>query len=474
MGEATLNHIDDVLHHCIHCGMCLPVCPTYELTHQEQSSPRGRIRLIRSLHDGTLDLSPAFVDEMHFCLDCQACQTACPAGVQYGTLVEDARRIIAERGMEPLALRFMKWFLLRQILASKARTKLAARLLRFYRQSGLQQAIDDSQVLSIFSEKLQAKHALLPPVDDRCFDDSTDEVIPAAAPKRGRVALLSGCIMNVAFTEIHRDVVEVLSINGFEVVIPRQQVCCGSLHSHYGDTAMAQSLARKNIDAFDALDLDAIIVDSAGCGAFLKEYHQVLESDKEYAAKAEALARKTKDITEFLVEVGFKTPEPGQPCEERALNARLPARPSRSGDPDGPDVKGLNPSQGFYGFQGLRVTYHEACHLVHTQKISQQPRQIIQSIPGIEFVELPEATWCCGSAGMYNVVRFDDSMKLLERKMSNLASTNADIVLTANPGCHLQLQYGIKKLGLKMKVMHPMSLLQLAYHGGRDPGLLEK
>jgi glycolate oxidase iron-sulfur subunit len=412
--------------------MCLPVCPTYELTHQEQSSPRGRIRLMRSLHEGTLDLSPTFVDEMHFCLDCQACQTACPAGVQYGTLVEDARRVIAEHGKEPLTLRIIKSVLLRGILSSKARTKFVASLLRFYRKSGVQQAIDDSHILTLISEKLQAKHALLPAIEDEWFDGKADQVIPTTAAKRGRVAFLSGCIMNIAFPGIHRDVVSVLTTNGFEVIIPKNQVCCGSLHAHYGDTTDARSLARKNIDAFVALDVDAIIVDAAGCGAFLKEYHHLLADDKEYAAKAESIARKTKDITEFLAEVGFELPEP---CE------------------------GLKPSQGFCA---TRVTYHEACHLVHTQKISQQPRQIIESIPGVQLVELPEATWCCGSAGIYNVVRYDDAMKLLERKMNHLASTKADIVLTANPGCHLQLQYGIKKFGLKMKVMHPVSLLRRA------------
>lgn len=402
--------------------MCLPVCPTYALTNQEQSSPRGRIRLIRSIHDGTLELSETFVDEMHFCLDCQACQTACPAGVQYGALVEDARRVIAEKGREPFGLRFIKRILLRGILSSTTRTRIAASLLRFYRTSGLQQAVDDSGILSLFSERLQSKHALLPAIAGENFTDHVAEAVPAVPPKRGRVALLTGCIMNVAFPDIHRDVVSVLTKNGFEVLIPKQQGCCGSLHAHYGDAEEAKRLAKKNLDVFDALGADALIVDSAGCGAFMKEYGHVLGDDEEYAGRAKILSQKTKDITEFLADVGIAQPQ---------------AKPA----------------------QEIRVTYHEACHLVHTQKISRQPRDLIRAIPGVELVELPEATWCCGSAGIYNVVRFDDSMELLDRKMKNLAGTEADIVLTANPGCHLQLQYGIKRFGLRMRVLHPVSLI---------------
>ena len=422
--DKPLQHIDDVLHHCIHCGMCLPVCPTYALTNQEQSSPRGRIRLMRSLYEGSLELSDTFVDEMYFCLDCQACQTACPADVQYGTLVEDARKIIAEQRREPFALRFIKKILLRGILSSNSRTRLVASLLRAYRKSGLQNAVDESQILSAFSEKLQAKHALLPAIAEKNFDEESGEIVHATSSGRGTVALLTGCIMNVAFPEIHRDVVEVLTTNGFTVRIPKEQVCCGSLHAHYGDREEAKRLARRNIDIFDAYEFDALIVDSAGCGAFLKEYVHVLEGDPDYAPRAQALSARVKEITEFLAVAGYKIP-------------------------------GVR--------EELRVTYHEACHLVHTQKISRQPRELMSASPGVEIVELPEATWCCGSAGIYNVVRFEDSMKLLERKIGNLASTNADVVLTANPGCHVQLQYGIKKYGLTMNVMHPVSLLARSY-----------
>ena len=418
--------IDEILSHCIHCGMCLPVCPTYALTYKEQSSPRGRIRLIRSVLDGKLDPGGEFGYEMNFCLDCQACQTACPAGVQYGSLVEDARRLIYEQKKEPLRLRLVKWIVLRGVLRSKWRTKLAARLLKLYRTTGLLDAVQQSGFLKNSSGALRDKHSMLPRVPDKFFDETVQELLSPAGSSRGRVALLTGCVMNVVFPEIHRDVVDVLLRNGFEVVIPKGQGCCGSLHGHNGDVRTARALARRIIDAFDGRQLDAIIVDSAGCSAFLKEYGSLLRDERHYALRAENLSKRTKDITEFLAEVGYV--EPRHPVAKR-------------------------------------VTYHEACHLVHTQAISRQPRRIVASIPGIELVELPEATWCCGSAGIYNIVHFEDSMALLERKMSHIASTKAEIVLTGNPGCHLQIDYGIRKFGLKAEVMHPVSLLRRAYEG---------
>ena len=416
--------LDEIVHNCIHCGMCLPVCPTYALTFREESSPRGRIRLIRSVHEEKLALTPEFVHEMNFCLDCQACETACPAGVAYGSLVEDARRLIHERKKDPARLRLLKWVLLRVILASAGRTKLAARLLRLYRKTGLMGWVQKSGLLGRFSPRLARTHGLLPQLREEFFDESVPETLRPDGPVRGRVALLTGCVMNILHARTHRDTVEVLLRNGFEVLIPRPQECCGSLHGHNGDLRMARSLARRNVDLFGSLEIDALVVDSAGCGAFIKEYGRVLEGDPDYSERAASLSARTKDVTEFLVEAGFDKP----------------AWPVRK-----------------------RVTYHEACHLVHTQKISTQPRSVIHSIPGIEFVELPEATWCCGSAGIYTVTQFDDSMALLERKMKNIASTGAEIVLTANPGCHLQLELGIRNSGLSMEVMHPVSLLRRAY-----------
>jgi glycolate oxidase iron-sulfur subunit len=380
--------------------------------------------MMRSQLEGKMEMSGAFVDEMYFCLDCQACQTACPAGVKYGALVEDARRRIAEEGKEPARLGLTKKWLLGRILSSPAMIKRAASLLRIYRRSGLYDAVNASHILEAFSMRLHERHAMLPAVSAQWFDETVEGVLPATGPYRGTAAFLTGCVMNVMFAGLHRDIAEVLTRNGYDVVIPKNQPCCGSLHAHYGDTREAAAMARKFLDLFDQFSFDALVVDSAGCGAFLKEYGHLLAGDAEYAPRASALAAKTKDVTEFLAETGFARPESALP---------------------------------------YTVTYHDACHLVHTQGISRQPRDIIRSIPGLRVVELKESTWCCGSAGIYNVVRFDDARKLLERKMDNLEATGAGIVLTANPGCHLQLENGIRMRGLKMKVMHPVSLLNEAY-----------
>lgn len=424
-GSPTIDVLSpyNILDRCIHCGMCLQSCPTYALTGIELSSPRGRIRLMKSVAEDKLPITQGFVDEMYFCLDCQACETVCPAGVRYGALVENARHIIARADRDPLSVRLLKRFFLNGILVSKWRLKFAAKLLRLYEATGLREAVERSGILSVFSATFEDRHRLLPSVRERPFDESVDETLPPAnGAAKGRLAFLAGCIMNHVLPDVHRDAVEVLRACGFELVIPKMQECCGSLHGHHGEIAIAKRLARWNLDIFEQYAYDYFIVDSAGCGAFLKEYGAWLADDHDYAEKAREFSAKVKDITELLA--GIALP-PLQPLERE-------------------------------------VTYHEACHLVHTQNISAQPRKLIQSIPGLDFVELPEATWCCGSAGIYTVLRFDDSMKFLERKMQNLASTGAEIVVTANPGCHLQLEYGLKRFGLRMEVMHPVQLLRRA------------
>jgi len=425
----------DILDRCIHCGMCLQSCPTYALTGLEISSPRGRIRLMKSVAEDKLPITRAFVDEMYFCLDCQACESVCPAGVRYGVLVENARHIISRAQRDPLSMKLLKRFFLNGILVSKRCLKVAGILLRLYEKTGLREAVQRSGILSVFSPTLEDRHGLLPYVQ-KPFDESVSETLPPTnGTTKGRLAFLSGCIMNHVLPDVHRDSVEVLRACGFELIIPKTQKCCGSLHGHNGEIAMAKKLARGNLDVFGHYTFDYFIVDSAGCGAFLKDYGKLLADDVNYAEKARVFSAKVRDITEFLAEI--------DPEMKRFEVHRTALRPFK-----------------------LKVTYHEACHLVHTQKISAQPRKLIQSIPGIEFVELPEATWCCGSAGVYNVVRFSDSMKLLERKMQNIISTGAEIVATANPGCHLQLQYGIRKLGLKLDVVHPVSLLRRAVSTG--------
>jgi glycolate oxidase iron-sulfur subunit len=415
---------EDVLTNCMHCGLCLPVCPTFAITGNERSSPRGRIRLIKSVAEGTLDVTDGFVNEMNFCLDCQACETACPAGVKYGSLVEAARNQIRLQGRDSTAALTLKWIFLRNVVSKKYLLKLVARLLGIYQSSGMEALMKRSFVVRKLAPKLSKLQDLAPRVDGRFFDDIYPEIVRPAGTPKYRVGFLSGCIMNVAFAGVHEDTVKVLLHHECEVVIPKQQVCCGSLQAHNGDFDVARTLAKKNIDVFLKFELDAIVMNSAGCGALMKEYGHYLSDDPEYAAKAALLASKVKDISEFLHDIGLKQPAVEFPHT---------------------------------------VSYHDACHLVHSQKVSRQPRALIRSIPGVTFVELNEASWCCGSAGIYNVVRHEESMEILERKMINVRKTGAEYLVANNPGCITQIEHGVAKEGLPMKIVHLATLLRTVY-----------
>lgn len=417
---------EEIFTRCIHCGMCLAVCPTYDLTGLERSSPRGRIRLIKNVAEGDLPITDLFAEEMDFCLDCQACQSVCPAGVQFGQLVEASRAQISEAGKD--RGRFTKRLFFRHIFPSHRRLKLLARLLRIY-QKYLRAIVYKSGLIRFLPQSLLIIEPLAPEVSPKFSDQILNEVIHPEGLVKYRVGFLKGCLMNTMFAEINRDTVDVLLANHCEVVMPRDQVCCGSLAAHNGDFEIAKKQAKKNIDVFLAHQLDAIVINSAGCSAFMKEYGHLLNRDEEYRERANTLAKMVKDIHEFLVEIDYKKPD--HPVHKK-------------------------------------VTYHDACHLAHTQNILAEPRKIIQSVPGIEFVELSESTWCCGSAGIYNIVRNDDSMKILERKINNILQTDAEIVLAANPGCAVQIEYGLKQKGSKIKVMNPMTLLKMAYQHSAD------
>jgi glycolate oxidase iron-sulfur subunit len=416
---------DDLLRQCIHCGLCLPVCPTYALTLRERSSPRGRLRLIKSVVEEQLDWqSTVFAEEMFFCLDCRACETACPAGVNYGELVEAARgqlQALAEDSGQTSRLRRL---ILREVFARPSRIKQLARLLRWTKRLGLQELALRTGLLKIVSSKLHQLAPMAPDVAAIFSDEAMPELLPARGERRYRVGLITGCVQNVVYPQVNIDTAEVLARNGCEVHVPKSQACCGSLHGHTGDQSTARDLAKRMVGVFEPLDLDAIIINAAGCGSFMKHYGHLLADDPEWAGRAAAFAAKVKDVHEFLVEAGFEPPT-------RPLNKR--------------------------------VTYHEACHLVHGQKVSDQPRQILRALPGVELVELPEATWCCGSAGIYNITHTETALALLDRKLDHLEETGADVVATANPGCQIQLEYGIRRRGLKVEVVHPVTLLRRGY-----------
>ena len=408
---------------CMHCGMCLPTCPTYEMTKLEIHSPRGRIHMIRAVADGHLKITEKFKDSISFCLDCQACVTACPAGVEYGQLVESAQLQIAAMEKEKRGRSNLQEIILNWLFADLKNLKFIGKLIRLYQKTGIERLIQKSNILKIFSKKMHDISFMAPSVPKRSEYIVNNRVI-IEKKKNIRVGVLMGCVQDVFFRDVNQDTLDILTLNGFEVFVPSEDVCCGSVHGHNGNLVMARELAKKLINIFENAKVNYIILNSAGCGAYMKEYSELLKDDPDYFEKAIIFSQKVKDISELLVEHGWKIPE--------KINK-------------------------------LRVTYHEPCHLVHTQKVSAQPREIISGIPGVEFHELPEATWCCGSAGIYNITHYEDSMTVLRKKMENIKATTADWVVTGNPGCMIQLLYGAKKFDVNVRVIHPVSLLRMAY-----------
>lgn len=401
--------------------MCLAVCPTYDMTKNERSSPRGRIKLIKSVARGEMEITNLFAEEMNFCLDCQACETACPAGVKYGSMVEAARVEVDNTSYRSWFYRFIKKFLLNTIVGSRSKLKFVSRLLRIYQNSLLRKLIHKSGVLKIFSANLEEIDKLSPTVSKQFSDDIIPEITIPKGEVKYKTAFLSGCLMNVMFAEINKDTVDVLQFCNCEVFTPKDQICCGSLQAHNGDFDTAKRLAKHTIDVFDRQSFDFMISNSAGCGAFMKEYGHILADDMQYAERSKDFSKRVKDITEFLTETDV-------PLKLKAM--------------------------------AESITYHDACHLAHTQSITEQPRKMIKSIPGIQYNELEEASWCCGSAGIYNIVHYNESMVILERKMENIRKTNSKVVLTGNPGCLAQLRYGAKKFKVDVEVMHPASLIK--------------
>ena len=378
--------------------------------------------MMRAVADGRLaPNSPQFAEEMYFCLGCLACETVCPAGVNYAEMIEYARAEVESGGAKAgMPRNFIRAFALRWLFAEPERLRFVARLLRFDEAAGFSELL-----ASLLPRRLRELRAQQPKICDKFSFDLIQETESPKPPRRYRVGLLVGCVQDVAYSDVNRDTVDVLLANGCEVFTPRTQSCCGSLMGHNGELDLARKLARQNLDAFPLEKLDAIIVNSAGCGSFMKRYGHLLTDEP----RARVWDEKVHDIHEWLVKIGINAP-------------RARARSTK-----------------------IRVTYHEACHLVHGQKISQQPRELLRAIPGVELVELPEATWCCGSAGIYNITQPEMSQALLERKMKHIAATGATIVATGNPGCIGQIRYGAQKSGMKLEIVHPVTLLARAYRG---------
>jgi glycolate oxidase iron-sulfur subunit len=408
---------------CIKCGFCLPKCPTYRETGLEPASPRGRIHLMKSLAKGRLQ--PADIDaQLDLCLGCRACESACPAGVKFGRLLEAGRE--QTQGARQLTWwqRGQQRILYSGLLPHLKRLDLLVDLLWLYQASGLRWLLRKSHLLRLFSEALSDVELLLPDLPPPLIRQRLREQTPAVGRDQRRVGFFAGCVMRSVFARTNAATVRVLAKNGCRVIVPRNVGCCGALHAHHGDLSSARHMAKNNIRVFEDHDLEAVVVNSAGCGAMLKEYGALLENDRHYAERAMAFSGKVKDISEFLTGL--------------TLNPQMARLP-------------------------LRVAYDDPCHLLHGQGISREPRQLLQQIPGITLVPFKEADWCCGSAGTYNLTQPEMSRRLLDRKMRHIAAVDPDVIATGNPGCLLQLRWGVKRGGLRAKVLHPIELLDRAY-----------
>jgi glycolate oxidase iron-sulfur subunit len=405
---------------CVHCGLCLNACPTYRELRVEMDSPRGRIYQMAQVANGA-PISESYIEHIGLCLACRGCETACPSGVRYGRLVEAARAEIENHIQRPWHARRLRAFFFKSLLPSRTNLGIAGTLLYLYQISGLKWLV---RVLGFLPSKLRDVESLAPEIEAPFFFSYYGKTLPAEGQRHHRVAFLGGCMANICFARLNEATVRVLQKNGCEVTIPEAQTCCGALHVHAGLPEDARGLARKNIDAILDGGFDAIITNAAGCGSTLKEYGDLLEHDPAYAEKARAFAAKMKDAAEFLASINLN--------EELATTE-------------------------------VTATYQDSCHLAHGQKVRAAPRTLLGNIPGLELREMQLPDLCCGSAGIYNVMNTNMSLALLRKKMDAVNATGAQWIITANPGCMLQLTAGVRKFGRGQKVLHVVEALDRAY-----------
>ena len=397
----------DAIRKCVHCGICLPQCPTYRVAGEEMDSPRGRLYLMRAAAEGRVALTDTLTRHIDRCLGCRACETAFPSGVPFGELLEATRAQIERHG-HPTHRGLLTTFLYR-VFPSPRRLGALLAPLRLYQRTGLQRLVRRANVLRRFP-RLAAMEAMLPHVPAAM---RLPELTPARGTRRGRVGLLTGCVQRHLYPHVHRDTVRLLALAGYEVVVPRGQGCCGALALHAGRLDEFRAQATSLAELFGA-DVDFVVTNAAGCGSAMKEYGHWLPD----APRARSLATRTRDVTELLVGVDLPL-------------GRLDAT----------------------------VTYHDACHLAHGQRVRAQPRELLRRIPGLRLVELAESDMCCGSAGVYNLLEPDMADQLLERKTARILETRASIVATGNPGCLLQIAKGVRERGSAIEVVHPVELL---------------
>ena len=418
------------MYRCVHCGLCLSSCPTYVELGLETESPRGRIALMKAVHEGRLDINQRVASHWGKCLQCRACEAVCPSGVPFGRMMVSTRSQMASQDTGSAAKKGATRLFLRQALPYPRRLRLATGALRAYQRSGLQKLVRSSRGLRWVPGPLAELEAQLPSIRGPSFGPTKRTYrardSSAAASRRLTVGLLSGCVMPLVQGATMEAAVRVLTRNGCDVAVPPGQGCCGSLNVHSGDLEYGRRMARQNIDVFLAAGVDRIVVASAGCGSAMKEYDQLLAEDPLYADKAKEVSRLTQDITEFLVSLPFEPP--------KAPVAR-------------------------------KMTYQDSCHLAHTQGIMRAPREILNSIPGLELAEMEHSSQCCGAAGLYAVTEPELAGKILARKMANIEATGAEQVVTANPGCMMQIERGLRSLGVSTSVVHVVDVLDESYRG---------
>lgn len=407
---------------CVHCGLCLSSCPTYQVTGQENSSPRGRIYLMRGVAEGKIPLEGLAAEEAFRCVGCRACETACPSGVEYGAMLELVREEVDEAGLRDGFARSLERFALRQIVPKRFRLRALVGLLGFAQRLGLDHLVlNVLSKVSLLPDGVRHSHALMPEIPTRNDRRPLPAFTEAIGERRGTVAFLSGCVMHEIFPDVNRATVNVLAHNGYDVIVPEAQGCCGALQAHSGDAETAHRLARHNVGVFAEHEVDALVVNSAGCGTALREAEAWIGED------GRALAQSVKDITEFLDEVGLRVPE--------GLSEREP----------------------------VRVCYDDPCHLVHTQGVAKAPRRLLESLPGVELVAHANPDRCCGAAGIYNLTQRDLSDRILEEKLDSLEDAKPMLIATGNPGCMMQLQRGVESRGMATQVKHPVELLNSLY-----------
>jgi glycolate oxidase iron-sulfur subunit len=413
---------------CVHCGFCLSTCPSYRVIGKEMDSPRGRIYLMDAINQGEIPLNTATVEHFDSCLGCLACVTTCPSGVQYDKLIAATRHQVERNYRRTIPDQLFRQLIF-WLFPNPDTLRILLIPLLIYQKLGLTKLVRATGLLKKISPELAAMESFLPEITVKSFQDNLPDVISAQGEKRYRVGLILGCVQRLFFSPVNEATVRVLTANGCEVVIPKSQGCCGALPEHQGQTGQAQSLVRQMIDSFANTDVDFVIINAAGCGHTLKEYGSILADDPEYGEKAREFAAKVRDAQEFLATVGLRTKL--SPLSDRPLS----------------------------------LVYQDACHLLHGQKISLQPRQLLRQIPGVQLKEPIDAALCCGSAGVYNLLQPEVAEELGQQKVENLLNTGADLITSANPGCTLQITKHLQLQGKKTLVLHPMELLDYAIRG---------